>query len=281
MLRVALIDDVRRMHAAAFEFLARDEADHTVVLNALALALRDLDEAGPPRGDPLRMALATEADRPVALGLRSQGTLLLAGERKAPLRAIAAALRDDASIRGVMGRADAALVSARGWGRGFREHMRLWLFVLVQEPDPGTAAGTMRLATPADLDLLVAWQDAFEAEARIVRRAGDTRESVMRRIAQVRGLVWCDGEGGLVCHAGVAVIPPSAARIGPVYTPPGQRGRGYAQALVAHACMRLRVGGAHSILLFTDATNPISNSVYQRVGFRFVSEHLHLEFDPP
>ena len=57
------------------------------------------------------------------------------------------------------------------------------------------------------------------------------------------------------------------SRIGPVYTPPTHRGRGYAGAATALASAGLRELGASEVCLFTDLDNPISNGVYRRIGY--------------
>jgi predicted GNAT family acetyltransferase len=67
-------------------------------------------------------------------------------------------------------------------------------------------------------------------------------------------------------------------RIGPVYTPPGFRGRGYASVLTAEASRRAREAGAEEVLLYTDLANPTSNSIYQRIGYRAVEDRVVLTF---
>ena len=71
------------------------------------------------------------------------------------------------------------------------------------------------------------------------------------------------------------------ARVGPVYTPGEQRGRGYASALTAHVTRLLRDGGAR-VCLFTDQANPVSNHVYAALGFVPVVDmaELVVEDDP-
>ena len=73
----------------------------------------------------------------------------------------------------------------------------------------------------------------------------------------------------LVIHA-----PPAGGvyRIGAVYTPPEKRRRGYAAAATAELSQHLLDIGARSVLLFTDAANPTSNGVYERIGYRAVAE---------
>lgn len=52
-----------------------------------------------------------------------------------------------------------------------------------------------------------------------------------------------------------------------VYTPPAARGRGYASACVAALSQRVLDDGAHFCMLYTDLANPVSNAIYQRIGY--------------
>ncbi|MFG1921526.1 GNAT family N-acetyltransferase [Cryptosporangium sp. NPDC048952] len=73
----------------------------------------------------------------------------------------------------------------------------------------------------------------------------------------------------MVCFA-----PPADRiyRINAVYTPPVHRRRGYAAAATAELSQHLLDIGARGVLLFTDAHNPTSNGVYERIGYRPVAE---------
>jgi predicted GNAT family acetyltransferase len=67
-------------------------------------------------------------------------------------------------------------------------------------------------------------------------------------------------------------------RVGPVYTPPERRGRGYGTAATAAVSERALRAGAEEVLLYTDLANPVSNSIYQRIGYRPVEDRLVLAF---
>jgi hypothetical protein len=67
-------------------------------------------------------------------------------------------------------------------------------------------------------------------------------------------------------------------RVGPVYTPPEFRGHGYASAATAAASQQALDAGASEVLLFTDLANPVSNSIYQRIGYRAVEDRIVLAF---
>ena len=65
------------------------------------------------------------------------------------------------------------------------------------------------------------------------------------------------------------------ARVGPVYTPPEHRGRGYASAAVAGVSERLLEQGVR-VCLFTDQANPTSNRIYTALGFEPVVDMANL-----
>ena len=81
--------------------------------------------------------------------------------------------------------------------------------------------------------------------------------------------------------AGVARRAPQAgsARIGPVYTPPGQRRHGYGSAVTARATRDVLDLGAVP-LLFTDLDNPTSNKIYQQLGYHAVEDRAQVTFSP-
>jgi GNAT superfamily N-acetyltransferase len=70
---------------------------------------------------------------------------------------------------------------------------------------------------------------------------------------------------------------PRAGRPGPG-EPPQQRGHGYGTALTAAVTRHAIETGASEVLFFTDATNPVTNSIYQRFGYRPAEDRLILTF---
>ncbi len=93
-------------------------------------------------------------------------------------------------------------------------------------------------------------------------RPAITTPGISARIYQLEQFVppASDVPGGLRT-AGVAPV-------GPVYTPPEHRRRGYASAGVAAVSRLALDGGADHCMLSTDLANPTSNSIYQALGYR-------------
>jgi predicted GNAT family acetyltransferase len=137
------------------------------------------------------------------------------------------------------------------------------------------AGGQLRRAAAGDRDLLVSWFDAFSAESGEGLPPQDPYEVVDRRVRA--GQLWLWDDDGSVSMAGVTEPVAGVARIGPVYTPPGRRGSGYASALVAEMSAGVLAEGNRCIL-YTDLGNPVSNSVYRGIGYRAVGEAIRYQF---
>jgi GNAT superfamily N-acetyltransferase len=200
--------------------------------------------------------------------------------------AVAEVLADlDPELPGANGPRELAEGFARAWtertGGGVHEAMAGRLYELGDLSEP-TVAGGGRAATLDDLPLLVSWLGAFRREAMSHVRTVDRDEEIVRQ-GLARGdrhLLWERG-GETVSYAHAGVPTDGMSRVGPVYTPPEHRGRGYGSAVTAAASRWVRDAGAKHVLLFTDLANPTSNSIYQKLGYRPVFDTCELEFTPP
>lgn len=149
------------------------------------------------------------------------------------------------------------------------------LFELTELTGSPAAPGRLRSAEHEDVELVTRWLAAFHADAD--EQAGLPRGSeadqvlshdvVVRRIESGRIWLWDDEAGRPIHLTGINHASFGAQRIGPVYTPREQRGRGYASAAVAEVSRRILAAGARPCL-FTDQANPTSNKIYQAIGYR-------------
>jgi GNAT superfamily N-acetyltransferase len=173
--------------------------------------------------------------------------------------------------------AEFAAAWAERTGQASRVGMQMRLYELgrLRPPDP-LPPGRARTAADADRDLLLAWLDAFNDEA----SPPGPRES--QRVVDDRlsfgGLVLWEHAGAPVSVAGRTRPAGGLARMGPVYTPPEFRGRGFGGAVTATVTQAALDGGAEGVVLFTDLANPTSNTLYQRLGFRPVTDWVVLRF---
>ena len=206
------------------------------------------------------------------------------GVTEVPLAAIPLLVRDVADVYpdlpAVMGPDTAARAFALAWAglRGVSArpgmHHRIYRLTKVEFPKQ-MAGGELRLAARRDLELIVAWLHAFEREAKV--GAVNTAAFVEAHINHKTLFVWED-EGEPRTSAVYAGRTPNGVRVGFVYTPPEWRGRGYASACVATVSQRALDNGAAFCCLFADLGNPTSNDIYQRIGYRPVSDVMDYEF---
>ena len=121
----------------------------------------------------------------------------------------------------------------------------------------------------------LAWCGGFDAEEGwLGRDVGAFTDTVL---AEQGGWLWCDAAGTPVSLACRRRPSGGSARIGPVYTPPEQRGRGYGSAVTAAATRSILDEGAIPVL-FTDLANPTSNKIYQQLGYRPVEDRVVVTF---
>lgn len=130
-------------------------------------------------------------------------------------------------------------------------------------------AGRLRLAAERDLPTIIAWSAAFIAEV-MPGDPTDPEAHAVNRIATRSLYVWENGEP--VAMAGWAGWTARGVRVNFVYTPREHRQRGYATACVARLTQQLLDEGRAFCCLYTDLSNPTSNSIYRKIGYRPIGD---------
>jgi predicted GNAT family acetyltransferase len=186
-------------------------------------------------------------------------------------------------LDGVNAYPEVAAAFADGWQRanpGGRadvyRRQRLYRLGELRWPSP-VPDGTARLAVDADAPLTADWFAAFADEVDDMGRGEDQAAAAREKISHDGVTVWETG-GRPVSIACNTVPVAGMVRIGPVYTPPEARGHGYASVATAAVSRRLLEEGVEEVLLYTDLANPVSNSIYQRIGYQAVEDRVVLAF---
>lgn len=280
--------------ASAAEFLERagpllgaDEARHNLILG-IAGVLRDRPEVYPE----FRLWVVEAAGAPVAAALITPPHNLVLADAADPLALalLAEAVHDSRlPIPGVVGNRPTVdrfndVWAARA-GVAPRLHMAQGVFALAAVRPVPAAPGAARAARPEDRNLVLEWMEVFSAEA-LPEEPFDrerTARGVDHRIANMEATaagiwLWVDA-GGPVALVAYGSPTLEGIRIGPVYTPPERRRRGYATSLVAEVSARLLEGGFRRCYLFTDLANPTSNAIYRRIGYEQVCESAEYGYE--
>jgi uncharacterized protein len=275
--------DVRRLAdpnaylKAVYTLLTADEARHNLMLGILA-TLRDHPSFYPQ----YRLWLAEDAAAIQGAAVRTPPhNLVLARPRdEGALEALAHEIDDE--LPGVIGALPEAAAFAAYWSERTATtpvtHRGQAIFQLDLVERVSGVAGRMRDAETADRTILIEWWGAFAQEAlgETATEAAVTREIDHRLDADEAGIaLWEDGKA--VSFAAYGNPTPNGIRIGPVYTPPERRARGYASALVAELSERL-LTARRFCFLYTDLANPTSNKIYEQIGYRRVCEAAEIRF---
>lgn len=273
-------------------YLARDEA-----ANNLILSLTDQIANGGYADVTVEMLRAVDPDDATgdvngtrAFALRTEPHRLVVC-RNEPPAARELLLEDLAkrgvSLPGVVGELNAAREAASWWAwrAGLKDvhGTRLGVYRLAAVTEKQRAEGRLLDATDAERDLVIEWFRAFNSETGNALGEAAMAWERFKQHDFRRMCLWTVDEGAgsrIVSLAGVSGRTPNGRRIGPVYTPPEERRRGYAEALVAEVCRQLLDQGAKFCFLFTDLDNPTSNHVYQEIGFEFLAEFAEFDFAP-
>ena len=262
--------------AEAGEFLAAREAEHNLVLGLTSR----LQRVPLLYGEPAYFATVEEGGQVVGASMRTPPHNLIVTEIRDD-GAIPLLLEDARSVYGTLPGVIGPTAPVGRFAEQWREATGAQAHVAIQQrcfradhvEVPTNVAGAMRDYEPRDRELAVRWMDAFVDEALHGPEPDSAEAFVDRRAEDPDGglVLWEDG-GETVSMAGFGGRTPNGIRIGPVYTPPEQRARGYASALTAGLTQRLLDQGLRFCFLFTDLANPTSNSIYLRIGYRPVCD---------
>ena len=149
-----------------------------------------------------------------------------------------------------------------------------------------TNYGYIRNATSEDRELLIDWlydftiesgeyQDSSDPDILHTRRI-ETSEVIDRNISAGNVWLWENQK-----PVSMVIRTPDVygvVRLEKVYTPPEQRQKGYATACVGHISKQIHNQGYHCIL-YSDLNNPVSNTIYRKIGFNAIAEILQYRFE--
>lgn len=265
--------DAAAFREAVWELLLANEAEHNLLIDSVRAAV--------DQGAAMEwMAVVRDETAVRLIALRRPPYHLVACEPAGPCPAASEALCRSlasafpaAAFPGVIAPAGLAERLAKGMasriGRQPRRTHEMSVLTLRQPAPLSEPDGRFRQAADSDRLLLAAWHTAFGRECRVGgRNAGASLAHVDALLRAGRQFVWENGAGVPVSMAEYGRDLPHGMAVAAVYTPPEERGRGYATALVTALCRRVLAMGKAYVCLFVDDRNPISNHVYEKIGFR-------------
>ena len=277
---VEVVDDADQALEQLRETLLADEARHN-----LALGILSTTRAHPEVYPELRAWLVRDGGRVVGGALRTppHNLVVLRQDHEGAIDALAGAIDDQ--LPGVVAAVPEVDAFATVWSsrHGLRPvsvfDQRIYALRSVVPPPP--TPGAMRHAGIDDRSLALTWIRAFADE---VLHGGDDDGSRLERSVDARlgatdaGIALWEVDGQPVSLAGFGGPTPNGIRIGPVYTPPESRGKGFGSAVTAAVSQLMLDRGHHFCFLYTDLANPTSNAIYMRIGYEAVCDSREIAF---
>lgn len=154
--------------------------------------------------------------------------------------------------------------------------LRLYRLGTLTPPEP-LPAGRGRVLGEQDLEQVIFWCGEFaKAVGEAVPTGADSWAST--RFADKRYTLWETPDGTPVSIAGMNPMIGGQIQVDIVYTPAHLRGHGYAGAVTAEVSRAALAAGARDVILFADLSNPTSNALYQRLGYRTLTDWAVYDF---
>ncbi len=285
-IEVERFNDAQVFLDEAGPYLAEHEAEHNLLFGIASTLVVDPD----------RFAAR---DTPYLAVARRDGEVVAAALMTPPYKAVLSMTADPGAIPAIVHDLERSRYTVPGItapvaiAREFAEHwterhsmsasrvMSERIYRLEHVTTPGSVSGEIRVATHKDRELLIDWVRAFLVEA--LQGEGEHETEILVDSALDTGsrtfYLWED-EGRPVSTAGVTGPTPNGIRVGPVYTPPDLRRRGYGSAVTAAASQLQLDAGRRFVFLFTDLDNSTSNKIYQAIGYEPVIDIDQWAFEP-
>ena len=284
-MHVKRLDDPAAFLAAAGPLLLDDEARHNLILG-IAGTLRD----HPQIYREHRLWHVEHDGRVVGAALQTPPFNLVVARPAGAgvLAALAEALSGEhVELPGVTGGVPEVDAFAEAWKGRFglrcRRRMKQRIYRLTRLRPAADVPGQARAAAESDRALLVSWVRAFAEESLgdVESPVRSAEQTVNARVREGTGgfVLWKNG-GEPVSLAGWGGETPNGVRIGPVYTPPEHRRRGYGSAVTAAVSAERLAAGRRFCFLYTDLANPTSNKIYTEIGYEPVCDSVDYAFEP-
>lgn len=156
-------------------------------------------------------------------------------------------------------------------------HMDQRIYKLTSVEDISISEGEMVIADESYFELIRDWINGFAKDTGevIIGSSGDEKATLY--IGNRDVFLWIkDGKPVAMCKKGRKTA--SGITVTLVYTPKSNRGNGYGSSLVAQAS-RMLLKDSDYCTLYTDLSNPTSNGIYMKIGYKPVCDSVVFEIE--
>jgi predicted GNAT family acetyltransferase len=155
--------------------------------------------------------------------------------------------------------------------------MKLRCFKLEKVNEYNRPEGIFRKAIINDIEILKKYKIEFSKQ--INEPINDDEKLFKSMEENIKNELYYVWENKKIVSMAKKVRPTkNGMAINSVYTPKEYRNRGYGTAVVSELSKNILNSGKTFCTLFTDLANPISNSIYQKIGYKKVCDNINYNF---
>ncbi|MCL2203819.1 MAG: GNAT family N-acetyltransferase [Defluviitaleaceae bacterium] len=279
--------DVKAFYRDTYNILMRHEAQNVIPLGNVIIGNRGEDKEG--WRDPVNWFMGTVSDAGdivlTAIMTPPHNLTLYATDNVFNAAALDCLLDElmgaDIPFPGVMTEKSLAEQVAGRYaartGAGYEVETNLRTYALT-EVNPGVEIGTVRLARESDMAFLPYWSAGFQSECFNRPMAVPEDVEAFYSVIHRKNRYILENNGTPVSMAGITRELETVCTIAAVYTPPYFRKKGYACACVAAVSQIGLDKGYKKCVLYADLLNPVSNSIYMKMGYKPIGDSLALKW---
>ena len=281
-------DDIKIFYRDTYDIMMRHEAQNLVPLGNVIIGNEGKDKTGWRNTENWFLATVSDHDdiKLTAIMTPPFNLTLYATDNQYSNETITSLIDGiidaDIPVSGVMTVSDLAESFARGYcsAKGvtyeIKKHQRIYELTQIN-PDIDIC-GNLRLARGSDMSFLPYWFEGFDSDCFGSTPAVQHEAGPYEYHVSTGKLYVLEDNGTPVTMAKINKEMQTVCGVGYVYTPPYFRKKGYATSCVAMLSRIILERGYSKCALYTDLANPISNSIYQKIGYKPLCDSLEIKF---
>ncbi|MDR0464906.1 MAG: GNAT family N-acetyltransferase [Treponema sp.] len=288
-MRFNLYKDVKDFYTDTYNIMMRSEAQNLIPLGNLIMGNEGKDKTDWRHPALWFMAAVSDKDEILLTALMTPpfNLTLYATDNKINGDAVSCLIKGIAQtenkIPGVMTENTLAEYFAGAYAKAnnvqfkLKTKMRIHELVMVNPDIPKT--GVLRLARESDMPFLPYWLESFNFDCFGTALNINQDPEYYRYHIKGHKIYILEENGIPVSMAQKSREMQTVCGVSYVYTPPYFRGKGYATSCVAAVSRLILEAGFKKCVLYTDLANPVSNSIYKKIGYNPICDSLEIKFE--
>ncbi|MBN2789684.1 MAG: GNAT family N-acetyltransferase [Candidatus Delongbacteria bacterium] len=271
--------EIKEFKSKVMPFLEKNEDKNNLAIGILKKLV--INKNNYSDSDPFTAIIDDKGIVLLVLLMTPPYNLQLIGEKIAIETAVEGLLKANISIPGIIGRKELCRIFEKIWTEQTdcksETAMDQRIYRLDKVESVLSTEGHFKIADENDAELLTEWMIAFNDYINEDVDKERARKSIQNLISKQRAYIWVDNEPVSMCLGLRETF--NGITVSGVYTPEKFRRKGYATSCVAQASKILLDEGYKYCTLYTDLSNPTSNSIYQKIGYKPIADSVMIKFN--